>query len=85
MAIAAQVRDAALGRARDMERAEARGYIRAKATPIIARQLLIYRPQLSDLDSTTLLALAADVADRVVRLVLDDAVRLKVLTTKKVA
>ncbi len=85
VAITAQVRDAALDRARDMERAEARGYIRAKATPIIARQLLVYRPQLADLDESVLVALAAEVADRVVRLVLDDAVRSKVLATRRVA
>lgn len=85
VAIVAQVRDAALGRARDMERAEARGYIRAKSTPIIARQLAIYRPQLADLDAGTLAALAADVSDRVIRMVLDDVVRSKVLAGRKVA
>jgi hypothetical protein len=85
VAITAQVRDAALDRARDMDRAEARGYIRAKATPIIARQLLVYRPQLADLDDSVLVALAAEVSERVVRLVLDDAVRSKVLATRRVA
>lgn len=85
VAITAPVRDAALARAKDMERAEARGYIRAKATPIIARQLQVYRSQLTDLDPASLPALAADVAERVVRLVLDDVVRSKVLGARKVA
>jgi hypothetical protein len=85
VAITAQVRDAVSPKAKEMDRAEARGYIRGKATPIIAHQLSVYRPQLCELDDDALQALAADVADRVVRLVLDDVVRSKVLSTRKVA
>ena len=85
VAITAQVRDAVLNRAKDMDRAEARGYIRAKATPIIARQLVLYRPQLEELDGDTLVALAADVSERVVRMVLEDIVRLKVLANRRAA
>ncbi len=63
-------------RASRMQRAEGRGYIRAKTTPILAAQLSLLARQ-GEFSARELSLLADDVAERVVRLVLDDVTRAK--------
>ena len=55
-----------------MPRAEARGYIRAKTTPVVQFELALREPRLSTLNRQ---ALAAELTERIVQLVLEDVVR----------
>ena len=76
-AVVGPVRHAVGSRAGAMPRAEAMGYIRGKATPIIDDYLAIALRTKRGVSSTTRLQLVEEVSDRVVRLVLEDVLRAK--------
>jgi len=77
--LADQVRTALSYRVLAMPRAEARGYIRAKTTPIVnvaMRSIVAEHPALT---GELLARAASELTDRIARQVLDDVIRGKVL------
>ena len=85
IAVAAKVRDRTWNAARDMERAEARGYVRAHVGPILAMHLKAMSQGTPQPSASALDWLRQDVTERVVRQVLDDVVRAKVLAARRAA
>jgi hypothetical protein len=77
--LAEQVRSSLSFRVLAMPRAEARGYIRAKATPIVRRALGSVTAAHPALTSELVTRVAGELTDRVARQVLDDVIRGKVL------
>ena len=74
-----QVRASLSFRVLSMSRAEARGYIRAKATPIVRRALGSVAAEHPALATELVTRVAGELTDRVARQVLDDVVRGRVL------
>jgi hypothetical protein len=61
------------------ERAEARGYIRAKTTPIVEAHLNAFYAANPKFDTSVRAELGANVTERVVRLVADEFTRVRAL------
>jgi hypothetical protein len=77
--LAEQVRSSLSLRVLAMPRAEARGYIRAKTTPVVRYALSSVTANHPALTSELVARVAGELTDRVTRQVLDDVVRGKVL------
>jgi hypothetical protein len=77
--LAEQVRSSLSFRVLAMPRAEARGYIRAKTTPIVQRALGSVTAAHPALATELVARVARELTDRVARQVLDDVIRGKVL------
>jgi hypothetical protein len=77
--LAEQVRDSLSFRVLSMPRAEARGYIRAKATPIVRQALGSVMASRPAVTPELLARVTVELTDRVARQVLDDVIRGKVL------
>jgi hypothetical protein len=77
--LAEQVRTSLSFRVLSMPRAEARGYIRAKTTPVVRSALSSAIADHPALTSELLARATVELTDRVARQVLDDVVRGKVL------
>ena len=77
--LAEQVRCSLSFRVLAMPRAEARGYIRAKTTPIVRQALGSVTAERPALTAELVARVAGELTDRVARQVLEDVVRGKVL------
>ena len=85
LAIAIPVQKSLSPQVISMHRAEARGYIRGKTTPVVQAELNRLLGDHSAISADTRLAVAAEITERVVRRVLDELIRGRMVTTYRKA